>query len=91
MAKKSILWYNKIVKKRWNKMKIEISTDYIKLSQFLKLAGIITNGGESKILISEGLIKVNNMVEYARGKKLFPGDVVVFEEKEYTVVKENAN
>lgn len=72
-------------------MKIEISTDYIKLGQFLKLAGIITNGGESKILISEGLIKVNNMVEYARGKKLFPGDIVIFEEKEYMVVKENAN
>ena len=72
-------------------MKIEISTDYIKLGQFLKLAGIITNGGESKILISDGLIKVNNMVEYARGKKLCPGDVVIFEEKEYRVVKENAN
>lgn len=68
-------------------MKIEISTDYIKLSQFLKLAGIITNGGESKILIQEGLVVVNNQVEYARGKKLFPGDIVKFEEKEYIVVK----
>ena len=72
-------------------MKIEISTDYIKLGQFMKLAGIITNGGESKNLISDGLIKVNNMVEYARGKKLFPGDIVNFEGKEYVVVKENAN
>lgn len=72
-------------------MKIEISTDYIKLGQFMKLAGIITNGGESKNLISDGLIKVNNMVEYARGKKLFPGDIVNFEGKEYVVVKEDAN
>ena len=68
-------------------MKIEISTDYIKLSQFLKLAGIITNGGESKILIQEGLVFVNNQVEYARGKKLFSGDIVKIEEKEYIVVK----
>ena len=72
-------------------MKIEISTDYIKLGQFMKLAGIITNGGESKNLISDGLIKVNDMVEYARGKKLFPGDIVNFEGKEYVVVKEDAN
>lgn len=72
-------------------MKIEISTDYIKLGQFMKLAGIITNGGESKNLISDGLIKVNDMVEYARGKKLFPGDIVNFEGKEYVVVKKDAN
>ena len=39
-------------------MDIKISTDYIKLSQFLKLAGIITNGGESKMLVQEGVIKV---------------------------------
>lgn len=72
-------------------MDIKISTDYIKLSQFLKLAGIITNGGESKMLVQEGAIKVNDKIENARGRKLFPGDIVVFEDKKYLVVKENAN
>lgn len=72
-------------------MKIEISTESIKLGQFLKLAGIITNGGESKILIQDGLVLVNNQVELARGKKLFPGDIVKFEEKEYLVVKKDVN
>lgn len=72
-------------------MDIKISTDYIKLSQFLKLAGIITNGGESKMLVQEGVIKVNDKIENARGRKLFPGDIVVFEDKKYLVVKENAN
>ncbi len=72
-------------------MKIEINTENIKLGQFLKLAGIITNGGESKFLIQEGLVLVNNQVELARGKKLFPGDIVKFEENEYLVVKKDAD
>jgi ribosome-associated protein len=72
-------------------MEIEIYTTYIKLSQFLKLANIIVNGGEGKILIQEGLIKVNGSIEYARGKKLFDGDVVEYENQKYVVVNKNVD
>ena len=66
-------------------MVIKIQTEYIKLGQFLKFTGIITNGGEAKVLLEEGLILVNNKVEMARWKKLFPGDTVIYDGEEYKI------
>lgn len=50
----------------------------INLNQFLKLAGLGT-GGEIKILIQMGKIKVNDIVVHARNKKLFNEDIVKVE------------
>ncbi|MBQ8292624.1 MAG: RNA-binding S4 domain-containing protein [Bacilli bacterium] len=69
-------------------MVVKISTGFIKLNQFLKLAGIIVNGGEAKELIQDGLVFVNDVQEFARGKKLFPGDKVKFDGIEYIVESE---
>ncbi len=55
---------------------IEITTDYIKLDQFLKLCGVASTGGHAKILINEGEIKVNDVVARERGKKIRKDDVV---------------
>ncbi|WP_406243153.1 RNA-binding S4 domain-containing protein [Tissierella carlieri] len=55
---------------------ISIETDYIKLDQFLKLAGITQTGGQAKIMISEGSIIVNNEVTLQRGKKIRKNDIV---------------
>jgi len=59
--------------------KITIDTDYIKLDSFLKLAGIVMSGGEAKEIIQDGMIEVNDVVEKRRGRKLFPGDKIVFD------------
>ena len=66
-------------------MVVKISTEYIKLGQFLKFSGIIVNGGEAKELLENGLVLVNNKVEIARGKKLYPGDIVYFDGEEYKI------
>lgn len=58
---------------------IEISDDYIKLGQALKLAGLVSSGVEAKIFIQEGLVKVNGEVETRRGKKLVEGDVFEYD------------
>lgn len=55
---------------------IEITTDYIKLDQLLKLSGAAGTGGHAKILISEGQVKVNGVVATERGKKIRVNDVV---------------
>ena len=55
---------------------IEITTDYIKLDQFLKLSGVVGTGGHAKIIISEGQVKVNNIVATERGKKIRKNDIV---------------
>ena len=57
---------------------IEITTEYIKLQDLLKLADLVSTGGEAKILIAEGEAAVNGEVCLQRGKKIRPGDVVSF-------------
>ena len=65
---------------------IEIRTDYIRLDELLKLAGVTGTGGQAKRLIQEGRILVNNEVCQMRGKKLRPGDQVRVAEEEITLV-----
>ncbi len=48
---------------------IKIETEFIKLDQLLKFTGITDTGGQSKILISDGLVKVNGELTKARGKR----------------------
>ena len=55
---------------------ITIPTEYIKLQDLLKLAGVVYTGGEAKVLIQEGAVTVNGEVCTQRGKKLRPGDTV---------------
>ena len=53
---------------------IKIHTEFIKLQDLLKFAGAVETGGEAKIRIQEGEVKVNGQVCTMRGKKLYPGD-----------------
>ena len=57
---------------------IAITTEYIKLQDLLKLAGLVETGGEAKERIQAGEAAVNGAVCTQRGKKLRPGDVVEF-------------
>jgi len=67
--------------------KIYIRDDFIKLGQALKLSGIAGSGIDAKMLIIDGLVKVNGQVEVQRGKKLVDGDVVEFEGNIIKIVK----
>jgi ribosome-associated protein len=58
---------------------ISIDTDYIKLDQFLKHIGVAQTGGQAKIIINEGSIKVNNEIVLQRGKKIRKDDIVNIE------------
>lgn len=60
---------------------IEITTEYIKLQDLLKLAGLTYTGGEAKVMVQEGLVTVNGEVCTMRGRKIRPGDTVEFESK----------
>jgi ribosome-associated protein len=48
----------------------------ITLGQALKAAGLAGTGGEAKILIQAGEVRVNGQVETRRGRKLREGDVI---------------
>jgi len=65
--------------------KIKIETEFIKLDQFLKWAGVVGQGSDAKEIINLGLVKVNGQIETRRGKKLRSGDKVIFENNEIEI------
>lgn len=67
---------------------VRIRGDVIRLGQLLKLAGVVGGGGEAKVLLAEGDVRVNGEPEDRRGRQLGPGDVVVAEGEELRVMGE---
>ena len=51
----------------------------INLTQVLKLAGWVGNGGEAKALIADGMVRVNGEVELRKRRQMAPGDVIQME------------
>lgn len=66
-------------------MDIKISTEYIKLDQFLKWCGAAYSGGDADRMIAGGQIHVNGTEETRRGRKLRPGDKVTANGADYSV------
>lgn len=67
--------------------KIKLRDEYIKLGQALKAANLVEDGVEAKLVIQDGLVKVNNEVDIRRGRKLYDGDVVSFDGQELRIEK----
>ena len=57
---------------------IVLRDEFIKLGQAITAAGLVESGVEAKIVIQDGEVKVNGVVETQRGKKLFGGEVVEY-------------
>lgn len=66
---------------------IKLRDEYIKLGQALKAANLVEDGVEAKLVIQDGLVKVNNQVDIRRGRKLYDGDVVSFDGQELWIEK----
>lgn len=66
-------------------IEIEINTEYIKLDAMLKYSGAVSTGGEAKLVINDGLVKVNGEVCLERGKKLRPGDIAEIDGEKYII------
>ena len=64
---------------------IHLKDEFIKLGQALKLAGLVESGVDAKFVIQDGKVLINGNVEYQRGKKIYPGDVVSYNGKEFKV------
>ena len=66
---------------------IYLRDEFIKLGQALKAAGFVDSGVEAKEVITEGLVLVNGEVDTRRGRKLYEGDVVSFENQTIEIKK----
>lgn len=65
--------------------KTTITSEFIKLQDLLKFANLVETGGEAKERVQGGEVRVNGEVCTMRGKKIRPGDVVLFAGQELTV------
>lgn len=63
----------------YEKIKIRENEEYIRLDNFLKLSGNVETGGQAKIVIQNGEVKVNGEICTMRGKKLRKGDKAEFD------------
>lgn len=68
---------------------VYITTEFIRLDAVLKLASVVSTGGQAKMLIEDEQIKVNGEICTQRGKKLRDGDTFSFENRNFIVKKEN--
>ncbi|MCL2068266.1 MAG: RNA-binding S4 domain-containing protein [Oscillospiraceae bacterium] len=64
---------------------ISIKGDFIRLDALLKFTGASQTGGHAKIMIADGIVKVNGEVCTMRGKKLYPGDAAEVNGIEYKI------
>lgn len=74
-----------------NEEKLYITTPFIKLDSAMKLSGLADTGGMAKMLIEDSLVKVNGEVCIQRGKKLYPGDKILFRNSLFVISSQNEN
>jgi ribosome-associated protein len=59
--------------------KVEITREPVELYKILKFEGLVSTGGEAKLLIGDGQVTVNGEIETRRRKKMVDGDVFEFQ------------
>ena len=57
---------------------VEINKEPVELYKILKFEGMVTTGGEAKLLIGDGQVTVNGETEMRRRKKILDGDIIEF-------------
>lgn len=69
---------------------ITITTEFIKLQDLMKFADMTSTGGEAKILIQDGQVLVDGKPCLQRGRKIKPGNIVTFKNKDFSVSYANS-
>ncbi len=64
---------------------VEILKEPVELYKILKFQGMVSSGGEAKIVIADGQVLVNGMVETRKRKKIVSGDIVKFGSEEVSI------
>jgi len=57
---------------------IEVKEEPCELYKLLKMQNLVQSGGEAKVVISQGQVKGNNVIETRKRKKIFVGDIIEF-------------
>jgi len=65
---------------------IIINKQPVELCKLLKIANLVSGGGEAKIVITQGYVVLNGEVEFQKRKKIVNGDVIEFNGESVVVV-----
>ena len=57
---------------------VDITSEPIQLYKILKFEGLVSNGGEAKAAVAEGLVRVNGQTETRKRKQIVSGDIIEF-------------
>ncbi len=67
--------------------KIKIRDEYVTLGQFLKLADLISSGGEARFFLKENPVEINGEEDQRRGRKLYEKDVIRINGEVYEICR----
>jgi ribosome-associated protein len=58
---------------------VEITQEPVELYKILKFEGMVGSGGQAKMVIADGYVKVNGEFETQKRKKIVSGDMIEFD------------
>ena len=65
---------------------VVINREPVELYKVLKFEGLVGSGGEAKLVVDNGLVRLNGEVETRKRKKVVSGDVIEFDQTRMKLV-----
>jgi len=60
---------------------VEITSEPVELFKILKFEGMVSSGGEAKLVIADGRVLLNGKIETQKRKKIVSGDIIKYDEE----------
>lgn len=64
----------------------KLNGEFIELNQLLKMVGVCDSGGAGKVLVAEGVVSVDGLIELRKTCKIRAGSVVTLGDVRITVL-----
>jgi ribosome-associated protein len=71
-------------------IEFKLHGDHVELCNLLKLTGLADSGGQGKMLVAAGAVKVDGQTETRKTAKIRPGQTVLFQDTTITVVADGS-
>ena len=66
-------------------IEFKLEGEFIPMIQLLKATNLVQTGGEAQMVVMDGLVKYNGVVDYRKRLKVKQGDIVEFDNKKIIV------
>jgi len=67
-------------------IEFKLEGEFIPLIQLLKATNLVQTGGHAQIVVMDGLVKYNGVVDYRKRLKVKQGDTVEFDNKKIIII-----